>query len=198
MAALWKTCHQCLRYGLAKKSIYPSTSVINVISQRNYKPHWVAPTLREFKRRKDVEDDRNGGPKIFHRSTFLEWLFIIIYAVSMSHGAVINVCFIWLSIYRNYDAEIFAFSNRLGEKFNDSTLRTALTHKSYIERETVRLSAIGVDTNLQLQDNEDLATAGDEMISKFVNGYLRALFTRVPEELIVYVLSLISHLCDND
>nr|CAH0100667.1 unnamed protein product [Daphnia galeata] len=158
MAALWKTCHQCLRYGLAKKSIYPSTSVINVISQRNYKPHWVAPTLREFKRRKDVEDDRNGGPKIFHRSTFLEW---------------------------NYDAEIFAFSNRLGEKFNDSTLRTALTHKSYIERETVRLSAIGVDTNLQLQDNEDLATAGGEMISKFVNGYLRAVFTRAPEELIV-------------
>jgi hypothetical protein len=75
MAALWKTCHQCLRYGLSHKSFYPSVSAINVISKRNFKPRWVAPTLREIKRRKDVEDDRNGGPKIFHRSTFLEWLF---------------------------------------------------------------------------------------------------------------------------
>nr|CAG4640385.1 EOG090X0DYO [Daphnia pulex]SVE85142.1 EOG090X0DYO [Daphnia pulex] len=134
-------------------------SAINVISKRNFKPRWVAPTLREIKRRKDVEDDRNGGPKIFHRSTFLEWL--------------------------NYDAEIFAFSNRLGEKFNEATLRTALTHKSYVERETARLSDIGVDSYLQIQNNEELAVAGGALISKFTNGYLRAVFTRVPEELIM-------------
>lgn len=194
MAALWKTCHQCLR--IANKSIYPSISVINVISQRNYKPHWVAPTLREFKRRKDIEDDRNGGPKIFHRSTFLEWLFIYLFCFKIfaMHS---YQCMVYLVI-RNYDAEIFAFSNRLGEKFNDATLRTALTHKSYIERETARLFSIGVDTNLQLRDNEDLAEAGGEMISKFTNGYLRAVFTRVPEELIVYVLILFSPLHDYD
>ncbi|EFX76137.1 hypothetical protein DAPPUDRAFT_322681 [Daphnia pulex] len=63
------------------------------------------------------------------------------------------------------DAEIFAFSNRLGEKFNEATLRTALTHV--------------------IQNNEELAVAGGEMISKFTNGYLRAVFTRVPEELIM-------------
>lgn len=79
-------------------------------------------------------------------------------------------------VIRNYDAEIFAFSNRLGEKFNDSTLRTALIDKSYIERETARLSDVGVDSHLQ---NEDLAVAGGEMISKFINGYLREVFTCV-------------------
>nr|SVE74453.1 EOG090X0DYO [Daphnia barbata] len=157
MAAVWKTCQQCLRYGLKNKSIYTALPAINVISTRTFKPRWVAPTLRELKRRKDVEDDRNGGPKIFHRSTFLEW---------------------------NYDAEIFAFSNRLGEKFNDSSLRAALTHRSYVERETARLSEIGVDSNLLLQDNEALSVEGGEMISRFINGYLRAVFTQVPEELI--------------
>ena len=48
-------------------------SVINFTQKRCFKAKWVAPTLKELKVRKDVEDDRNGGPKIFHRSTFLEW-----------------------------------------------------------------------------------------------------------------------------
>nr|SVE76031.1 EOG090X0DYO [Daphnia hispanica] len=157
MAALWKTCQQCLRYGRSNGSIYTSITTVNIISKRNFKPQWVAPTLRELKRRKDVEESFNGGPKIFHRSTFLEW---------------------------NYDAEIFAFSNRLGEKFNDSSLRAALIHTSYVERETARLSDIGVDSKLQLQDNEALSLKGGEMMSNFINGYLRAVFTQVPEELI--------------
>jgi large subunit ribosomal protein L44 len=45
---------------------------------------------------------------------------------------------------------------------------------------------MGVDSHLQIQNNEELAVAGGEMISKFTNGYLRAVFTRVPEELIMY------------
>jgi large subunit ribosomal protein L44 len=49
-----------------------------------------------------------------------------------------------------------------------------------------RLSDMGVDSHLQIQNNEELAVAGGEMISKFTNGYLRAVFTRVPEELIMY------------
>ena len=89
--------------------------------------------------------------------------------------------------HRNYDAEIFAFGNRLGEKFNEPSLRVALTHKSYVERESARLSALGVNSSLELQDNEELALKGAEMISKFVNGYLRAVFTIVPEELIKYL-----------
>lgn len=32
--------------------------------------------------------------------------------------------------YRNYDAEIFSFGERLGEKFQSETLRTAFTNRS--------------------------------------------------------------------
>ena len=93
-----------------------------------------------------------------------------------------------ISICRNYDAEIFAFANRLGEKFNDSSLRAALTHKSYVEKESARLTKLGINSSLNLQDNEELSSKGASLISKFVNGYLRAVFPRAPEELIVYVL----------
>ena len=74
MAALWKTC-QCLRLGVVHKSLYPPNSISNLLSRRNYKPKWVAATLREVKRRKDIETD-SGGEKIFHRSTFLEWFVL--------------------------------------------------------------------------------------------------------------------------
>nr|CAG4636529.1 EOG090X0DYO [Eubosmina coregoni]SVE70071.1 EOG090X0DYO [Eubosmina coregoni] len=128
------------------------------VPKRHYKPKWVAPTLRELKKRKDAEIEKNHGEKIFHRSTFLEW---------------------------NYDAEIFAFSNRLGEKFDDQLLRSALTHKSYIQREMSRLKDMGIDPDsIQLKENDELATKGEELIERFVKGYLRAVFTRAPEEMI--------------
>jgi hypothetical protein len=121
------------------------------------------------------------GQKFFTAAHFLNGCLLI-------HGLEIltQLLNIFYFVIRNYDAEIFAFSNRLGEKFNEATLRTALTHKSYVERETARLSDMGVDSHLQIQNNEELAVAGGEMISKFTNGYLRAVFTRVPEELIMY------------
>lgn len=87
-------------------------------------------------------------------------------------------------LYRNYDAELFAFENRIGEKFDNQLLRTALTHKSYIDKEIARLSSVGVQTNLKLQDNESLAIEGEQLISKFARGYLRAIFFKVPEEFI--------------
>nr|CAG4647418.1 EOG090X0DYO [Megafenestra aurita]SVE92663.1 EOG090X0DYO [Megafenestra aurita] len=155
MAALWRTC--LCRLGVTHKSIYTPIAATNVIPKRNFKAKWVAPTLKELKRRKDVETIRNGGEKIFHRSTFLEW---------------------------NYDAELYAFGNRLGESFSETLLRAALTHKSYIIQESRKLSAVGLDSSLNFQDNEDLSLEGSELLSKFINGYLRAVFSRVPEELI--------------
>nr|CAG4638065.1 EOG090X0DYO [Chydorus sphaericus] len=154
MAALVKT-FQCLRFSF-NNSLKISAGA-NVIAKRNYKPKWVAPTLKDLKTRKDIENCRNGGEKIFHRSTFLEW---------------------------NYDAELYAFGNRLNEKFEDALLRQALTHKSYVLRETERLQTIGVEPNLEFKLNDELAKKGAEMISRFVRGYLRAVFTKVPEEMI--------------
>lgn len=93
-------------------------------------------------------------------------------------SSYLNKCF------RNYDAELYAFGNRLGESFSETLLRAALTHKSYIIQESRKLSAVGLDSSLNFQDNEDLSLEGSELLSKFINGYLRAVFSRVPEELI--------------
>ena len=46
---------------------------INAVSLRHYKAKWVAPTLRDLKARKNLENDLSGGPKVSHRNTFLEW-----------------------------------------------------------------------------------------------------------------------------
>lgn len=77
MAAVLKTC-SCLRVaGIAvrKTILLPTPLVVNhSVPQRNFKAKWVAPTLRALKARKDAEDLDAGGEKIFHRSTFLEWL----------------------------------------------------------------------------------------------------------------------------
>ena len=87
-------------------------------------------------------------------------------------------------LYRNYDAELFAFANRLGEKFDDTLLRCALTHRSYIERESSKLLAVGMENGLSIVENDELASKGEKFMSAVVKGYLRAVFTKVPEEFI--------------
>ena len=73
MAALVKI----LPFRLALNQASAVTNVgINLLLKRNYKARWVEPTLRDLKRRKDIETERTtlrGGETIFHRSTFLEW-----------------------------------------------------------------------------------------------------------------------------
>lgn len=133
---------------------------VNATSVRHYKPRWVAPTQRDLKARKAIEDNLKGGPKLSHRNTFIEW---------------------------NYNAELFALSNRLGEKFDDNFLREALTNKSYIEGEAIRMNEVGLQPALSIKSNEELSEKGQQQISKFVKGYLRAVFTEVPEEMIISV-----------
>ena len=67
---VFKTLRSTLNYNLISKSLSLS---FNLVPKRHFKPKWVAPTLRELKKRKDAEIDKNNGEKIFHRSTFLEW-----------------------------------------------------------------------------------------------------------------------------
>lgn len=89
------------------------------------------------------------------------------------------------SLCRNYNAELFAFGNRLGEKFEDNFLREALTNKSYIEGEASRMNEVGLQLTLAMKSNEELSVKGQQQISKFVKGYLRAILTKVPEEMIM-------------
>jgi large subunit ribosomal protein L44 len=47
------------------------------------------------------------------------------------------------STTRNYDAEIFAFSKRLNEDFNETILKQAFVHPSYLALEKEKLKEIG-------------------------------------------------------
>jgi hypothetical protein len=47
---------------------------------------------------------------------------------------------------------------------------------------------MGIDPDsMQLKENDELASKGSELIDRFVKGYLRAVFIRVPEEMIRYM-----------
>lgn len=85
----------------------------------------------------------------------------------------------------NYDAEVYAFGQRLGENFNDDTLRTIFINPSYIEKEEVRRKELGVGDDiipLNLQDNEQLAHEGKKIASRYVKAFLRFSFPYVFEE----------------
>ncbi|XP_067650347.1 large ribosomal subunit protein mL44-like [Haliotis asinina] len=85
----------------------------------------------------------------------------------------------------NYDAEIYAFGKRLGEEFEESTLRRSLTHRSYIEKEEQRRQELGIDLDaapLGLTDNQELAAIGSESMSLYIKAYLRHVYPRLFEE----------------
>ncbi|XP_025192404.1 39S ribosomal protein L44, mitochondrial [Melanaphis sacchari] len=116
---------------------------------------WLAPTLRELKRRKNNLDPE----KPVHRKTFLEW---------------------------NYDTEIYAFSKRLGEEFNNDLLQQALTERSYIIREEERQKNVGIEQpTLNLFDNKELVSKGSDFIDDVIKRYLRTVLPRLPEEGII-------------
>lgn len=85
----------------------------------------------------------------------------------------------------NYDAELFAFSKRLNEEFNSSSLRTVFTHRSYIEQEEAKRLELGIpkqDVSLNLTDNQQLVKSGSELIDEYVKAYLRHTHVFLPEE----------------
>ncbi|XP_064618540.1 large ribosomal subunit protein mL44-like [Lineus longissimus] len=85
----------------------------------------------------------------------------------------------------NYNAEIFAFGQRLGEEFDEDLLRRAFTHKSYIEKEQEKRAALGMTDDivpLNLEDNEQLAHEGGATSSAYIKGFLRYSYPRLPEE----------------
>lgn len=81
----------------------------------------------------------------------------------------------------NRDAEIFAFNERLKEKFEVNKLEEALTHKSYILQEEHRQREIGIsDPKLDIQHNEALIKSGKEFTSEVIKTYLSESLPRVP------------------
>lgn len=89
---------------------------------------------------------------------------------------------------RNYDSEIYAFSKRLGEEFNNDLLLKAFTERSYIINEEERQKSVGIEKpTLILTDNKELVAKGSDFIDDIVKRYLRTVLPRLPEEGIKYV-----------
>jgi len=106
-------------------------------------------------------------------------IVLIIITISIS-----NFKFI---LSRNYDTEIYAFSKRLGEEFNNDLLLQALTERSYIIREEERQKNVGIEQpTLNLSDNKELVSKGSDFIDDIVKRYLRTVLPKLPEEGIMY------------
>ncbi|XP_064612674.1 large ribosomal subunit protein mL44-like [Liolophura sinensis] len=85
----------------------------------------------------------------------------------------------------NYDAEIFAFGKRLGEDFDEDILRQAFTHRSYIDKEGRKRAELGFGADLaslELQDNEELTSRGEEVAHRYIQAFLRTSYPYLPEE----------------
>ncbi|GFO42737.1 39S ribosomal protein l44, mitochondrial-like protein [Plakobranchus ocellatus] len=85
----------------------------------------------------------------------------------------------------NYDAEIYAFGQRLGEEFEESTLRQAFINRSYVEGEKKKRAELGIDIDavpLQLDDNTEFANEGSVLMSSYLKVYLRNIYPYMFEE----------------
>ena len=90
----------------------------------------------------------------------------------------------------NYDCEIFAFGKRLGEEFEESLLRQAFVHRSYVDQETQKRSELGLDFDslpMELEDNSELASSGEKILSRYLKAYLRNVYPYMFEECITSI-----------
>ncbi|XP_026189376.1 large ribosomal subunit protein mL44 [Mastacembelus armatus] len=94
----------------------------------------------------------------------------------------------------DYHAEIQAFSTRLHENFSLELLKTAFINPCYLQAETERRQALGVDsetTALVLKDNIQLSKKGSGFTQSFLTDWCRASFPNLPSE---GVESVVAHL----
>jgi len=96
----------------------------------------------------------------------------------------------------NFEAELKAFSARLGESFDSSLLTTAFTMPSHVQAEIQTQKQLGIDDiNLTIESNEKLAEVGGEVIEKTVLSWLRTSLPAFPEE---GIASLAEYLTSED
>nr|XP_040224480.2 39S ribosomal protein L44, mitochondrial [Anopheles coluzzii] len=125
---------------------------------RNRDVHrWVAPTLRELRRRRE----KMGPEAALPRSSHSDW---------------------------NYSAEIFAFGKRLQESFDANVLQQAFTHQSFIEQETRKQAAVGIEQPvLGVSDNRELIAQGEQLVAEYVEAFLLTALPRLPRQFIASV-----------
>lgn len=84
----------------------------------------------------------------------------------------------------NYKAELYAFGKRLGEEFQEDVLRQALTERSYIELEEEKQRKVGIEPQLDISDNADLACRGEKFIKAYTEQYLTVVLPSLPSDYI--------------
>ncbi|XP_037947029.1 39S ribosomal protein L44, mitochondrial [Teleopsis dalmanni] len=141
-----------LRRSLSKSLLITPIKSVGVTEPRSIK-RWVAPTLRELRKRaKKIDLQNQPNP----RSGFVEW---------------------------NYRAELYAFTKRLNENIDISLLQTAFTQKSYIHKEANRQRDLGIEeTDIQINDNLKLSEHGENIAKAYISTYLQYSLPKVPEE----------------
>ncbi|KAG7197972.1 hypothetical protein KM043_016204 [Ampulex compressa] len=82
----------------------------------------------------------------------------------------------------NRTAELYAFSKRLSEDFDNNKLEQALTNKSYILQEKQRQKDMGIeDPVIDIEHNESFALQGETLTSNVITKYLTKSLPRMPE-----------------
>uniref|UniRef100_A0AAG5CY57 Large ribosomal subunit protein mL44 n=2 Tax=Anopheles atroparvus TaxID=41427 RepID=A0AAG5CY57_ANOAO len=118
---------------------------------------WVAPTLRELRRRRE----KMGPEAVLPRSSHSDW---------------------------NYSAELFAFGKRLQENFDANVLQQAFTHQSFVEQETRKQAAVGIEQPiLGVSDNRDLIVQGEQLIVDYVEAFLLTTLPRLPRQFVTAI-----------
>lgn len=91
----------------------------------------------------------------------------------------------------NYNAEVFAFNQRLKESFDIDLLLRALTHRSYVIQQEMKERQVGIENpQIDVEDNRSFIETGRVLTSKVVENYLGKALPRAPEECILYVIDL--------
>ncbi|XP_006609471.1 39S ribosomal protein L44, mitochondrial [Apis dorsata] len=109
---------------------------------------------------KEITRRKKKLPQIeSHRNSFIEW---------------------------NRNAEIYAFNERLSEKFNTEKLNQAFIHKSYILEEIKKQKEMGIKEPLfDVQNNEEFIKKGKEITSAVIKKYLNQNLPSLPENGII-------------
>lgn len=82
----------------------------------------------------------------------------------------------------SHDSELYAFAQRLGENFDEQLLKQAFVLSSYVEQEVAKQEDLGLDMDVEIEDNFELAQKGQSLTSRFIKAYLRYSFPQMFEE----------------
>lgn len=89
---------------------------------------------------------------------------------------------------RNYDAELYAFGQRLRENFEPEILKQALLDVSYLEKRKIEQEEVGIEPELNLEHNGEMANTGNRLMSLYVEQYLTTTIPKLPKKYIKWVL----------